>query len=424
MSEVSLLKNMSWLTLISGVERVAAVIQTILVARALGISDYGVYGLLFGTVGLVASVVGLQMGFTATVFVARYRDTEKSKAVFVMSFVTRFAFVIASLFLVGTLPFAGPIARGLVGPAGSEIAIVAGCLLVAFSVISGVQDGIIQGFEDFRSVAIARLATTVLTLALIYPAGIEFGLPGVMTVAVIGLVVKYVLLAAKQRWHAKQNRLPTKGEGLRAKDLIWGFSVPSMLASLLVGAVNWWGTLMLSRQANGFDALAVVNTGLQWRGPIFLLTASVSGVAIPAISRHVQSRNHAAIRGIQQKVLAFNGGFAVVVAVALIGLAPLILALYGPAFAGGVLVFSLIIASAIPQVIAGVYLQHLVANGQMWRQFQLYLLLIVPMAIGFITTIPRFQSTGFAVTNLLAWIIFAAGLAVGARYTSRISSER
>ena len=77
MTEKALLKNMSWLTLVSGVERVAAVLQTVLVARALGITDYGVYGLIFGTIGLAASITGLQLGLTATVFVARYRDSEK-----------------------------------------------------------------------------------------------------------------------------------------------------------------------------------------------------------------------------------------------------------------------------------------------------------------------------------------------------------
>jgi O-antigen/teichoic acid export membrane protein len=415
MSEKSLLKNMSWLTLVSGVERVAAVVQTVLVARALGITDYGVYGLLFGTVGLAASVAGLQMGLTATVFVARYRDTEKAKAAFVISFVNRFALAVALLFLVGTLPFAGPISRWLVGPAGSEIAIIAGCLLVAFSVISGVQDGIIQGFEDFRSVALARLATTIMTLALIYPAGIDFGLPGVMAVAVAGLVVKYLLLTSKQRWHARQSNLSTKGEGLRASELLWGFSVPSMMVSLLVGGIGWWGTFIVSRQSNGFDALAVVNTGLQWRGPIFLVTTAVSSVAIPAISRSFQRQDHSAIRGLHRNVLLYNGGFALLAAVGIVLLSPLILQLYGPGFAGGAFVFSLVVASAVPQVVAGIYAQQLVAKGLMWQQLILHSWLLVPLAIGFATTVPIFGGNGYAVTNLAAWTIFALALAMHAR---------
>ena len=46
-------------------------------ARVLGITDYGVYGLLFGTIGLASSTAGMQMGLTSTVFVARFRATDK-----------------------------------------------------------------------------------------------------------------------------------------------------------------------------------------------------------------------------------------------------------------------------------------------------------------------------------------------------------
>jgi O-antigen/teichoic acid export membrane protein len=423
MSERSLLKNMSWLTLISGVERVAAVLQTVLLARALGITEYGVYGLIFGTIGLAASIAGLQMGLTGTVFVARYRNTEKSKARFVIAFVNRFSIAVALLFLLCAIPFAGPIAGWLIGPSGSKMAIVAGCLLIAFSIISGVQDGVIQGFEDFRSVALARLATTVVTLVCIYPASVEFGLLGAMTVVLLGLLVKYLLLTRKLQWHCRASNLPTKGEGLRGRDLMWGFSFPSMLVSLLVGAIGWSGTVVLSRQTNGFDALAIVNTGLQWRGPIFLLTSAISSVAIPAISRHYQAANHTAIRGMQQQVLLFNGVFALLISAALIALSPLILLLYGPGFADGALVFSLMVASALPQVIAGVYMQHLVAKGRMWQQLFLHLWLVVPLGIGFATIIPRFHSEGFALVNFTAWTIFAAATALNARTAPRLSTN-
>lgn len=418
-SEKSLLRNMSWLTLMSGIERVAAVLQTILIARALGITDYGVYGLVFGTIGLTASVAGLQMGLTATVFVARFRDTEKPKAAYVITFVNRFGLAVALSFLLCTIPFAGPIAEWLIGPSGSAASIVAGCLLVAFSIIGGVQDGVIQGFEDFRSTALARLATTVITLVCIYPVGIEFGLLGAMAVVLLGLIVKFALLGHKLGWHLRQNGLPAKGAGLRGRDLMWGFSIPSMLVSLLVGAAGWGGTLVLSRQANGFDALAVVNTGLQWRGPIFLLTSAISSVAIPAISRHYQVANHAAIGRMHQQVLFFSGGFALLASLALIVLSPFILLLYGRGFADGTYIFSLVVASAVPQVIAGAYLQHLVAKGQMWRQLFLHLWLLVPLGIGFVTMIPRFHSQGFALTNLLAWSIFACALVFGAATDSR-----
>jgi O-antigen/teichoic acid export membrane protein len=423
MSKINLLKNMSWLTLISGVERVAAVLQTVLVARALGMTDYGIYGLIFGTIGLAASVAGLQMGLTATVFVARYRDAEKGKAAFVIAFANRFGFGVALLFLLCTIPFAGAISAWLVGPSLPEMATIAGCLLVVISIISGVQDGIIQGFEEFRSIALARLVTTAVTLACIYPAGIAFGLLGVMAVVLVGLIVKYALLSRKLAWHVRRNGLPAEGSGLFAKDLILGFIFPSMLVSLLVGTIGWSGTFVLSRQVDGFDALAVVNTGLQWRGPIFLLASVISGAAIPAISRHYQRMDHTAIQGMHRTMLLFNAGFALLVSVALAALSPLILLLYGPGFSDGAFVFSLVVVSSVPQVIAGVYLQHLVAKGQMWQQLLLHLWLVVPLSLGYATMVPRFHGVGFAITHLFAWSIFAVALALILRVTPRLSNN-
>lgn len=415
LSNKSLIKNMSWMTSISIVERIAGLLQTVLIARVLGITEYGIYGLIFGTIGLAASVAAIQMGFTATVFISRYRNTDKDKAAFVISFVNRFSLAVSFFFLMVALPFSAFLSQWLIGDSGSEWAIVAGCLLVALSIIGGVQDGIIQGFEDFRSIALVRLATTLVSLSCVYPVGRTYGLLGVMAVMLLGPVFKYFLLVRTVRLHVRRYQLPPTGGGLRGKDLLWDFSIPSMLASLLAGVTGWLGTLMLSRQANGFDALAIVNTGLQWRGPVFLLASAMSAVAIPAISRHFQSGNDAAIQRLHHQVLWFNGGVSLLAVLVLTGLAPMILKTYGAGFAGGDLVFSLVIASTLPQAMANVYLQELSAKGLMWRQNFLYLGLVVPMFAGFYLLIPSYQGIGYALANLASWVIFALALMINKR---------
>jgi len=415
-SDRALLASMSWLTVVSGVERFAAVVQTVLVAQALGITAYGVYGLIFGTVGLVASTAGLQMGLTATVFVARYRQTEKAKAAYVISFATRFGLAIALGFLVCTLPFSAPLSAWLLGSVPSaQAGVVAGCLLVALSVVSGVQDGIIQGFEDFRSAALARLSTTLITVLLVYPAGLQFGLVGVLAVGLTGPLVKIVYLSRRQLAHRRMCGLPDAGGGLVARDLLCSFSIPSVLVSLLVGVIGWSGSLVLSWQVNGFDGVAIVNTGLHWRGPILMMASVVSTVAVPAISRHYQQIDHSAINRMLRRMIAFNGVFALLVSLALIAASPLILALYGRDFAGGTVVFGLLVLSSLPQVIAGVYMQNLVAKGRMWQQLWLHFWLVIPLGAGYFTMVPRFHSIGFAVTYLVGWSTFAVALAMFSR---------
>ena len=61
-------RNTFWYTALTGFERAFALAQTVLIARALGITEYGVYGLLLGTIGLVASGIGLQIEHFAGLF--------------------------------------------------------------------------------------------------------------------------------------------------------------------------------------------------------------------------------------------------------------------------------------------------------------------------------------------------------------------
>ena len=89
-------RNAFWFTALSAFDRVIAVVQTVVISRTLGITEYGVYGLLFGTIGLVASIVGMQMGLTATVFVAKFRVSDKAKAAAVISIVGRFGLIVAT----------------------------------------------------------------------------------------------------------------------------------------------------------------------------------------------------------------------------------------------------------------------------------------------------------------------------------------
>src|SRR5687768_900875 len=100
-------RNAAWLTSLTGFERVMAVVQTALVSRAIGITEYGVYMLLFSTIGLVAASVALQMGLVGTVFVSKYRDTEKAKAAAVVAVVTRFAWLVSAAVVVVALPAYG-----------------------------------------------------------------------------------------------------------------------------------------------------------------------------------------------------------------------------------------------------------------------------------------------------------------------------
>jgi O-antigen/teichoic acid export membrane protein len=404
------LQNVIWSTSLSGAERIIAVIQTVLIARTLGMTEYGVYGFLFGTIGFVASIVGLQMGLTATVFIARYRETEKAKAALIIQYVMRFALLVSLLFALLILPCATRISSWFLATDQYAVAVIIGCLFVGATVLSGVQDGVLQGFEDFRSIAEVRILTSMLTLVGIYPAAKFYGLDGVMFVLLSGVAVQFALLHLVVVRHKNTNGIPRKGAGLRFTDVIFRFSLPSLMVSLLVGAVTWFGTFLLSRQPDGFKSLAIVNTGLQWRGPILLLASSIGSVAIPTFSRYAEQRNDAASNHLQRKLLWLNGAIAIGISAALVLVSRSLLMIYGNDFSTGQIAFAILVVTTVPQVLANVYMQNLVGAGKLWRQLYLHFFLLIPMGLMFMVFIPLYQDAGYAIAMAIGVSVFAISI--------------
>lgn len=404
-------RNAAWLTALSAFERAMAVAQTVLVSRAFGITEYGIYGLLFGTIGFVASLVGLQMGLTATVYVSKYRETERAMAAAVISVVGRFAWLAALIFVAATLPFSGWLAEFLVGSSQYQVAVVIGIVFVAATILSGVQDGVAQGFEMFVDLAKLKIVVTALVLVSMYPVALRFGLNGVMFVILGGVVVKYVVLKRAVTRRRIAARIPDSGSGVSFRSLIGDFALPSMVVSLLLGLVTWLGMLLLSKQPGGLDYVAIANTGLQWRGPVLLLTASFGGVAVPVFSRLSAAGDTVGSRRLRGNLILANLLIATVVALVMAVASGLIMAAYGSGFEQGRLAFCLIVLSTVPVVVAGVYLQELVGAGRMWRQLWLHVPSLAALSVGFAVLVPKYHATGYGAALLIGATVLLVQLA-------------
>ena len=128
-------RNASWSIGLSLIERLIGVVQTIIISRVVGITEYGAYGLLFSTVGLVSSAAGLQMGLPAILYVSRYRHTDKYKVAGVISVIQRFGwFACAALVLLSTF-YADEVARNLFEDPKYKGIVLLGACIAAVSLL-------------------------------------------------------------------------------------------------------------------------------------------------------------------------------------------------------------------------------------------------------------------------------------------------
>lgn len=409
-------KRTAWFTALNGAERVFAIMQTVLISRALGITEYGVYGLLFGTIGLVASVAGLQMGLAATVFVARYKLDDKPKAAAVISITRNFALLVSAASLLLCAPFSEQLSRSLLGSIQYHREISLAVVFVGVSLVSGVQDGVAQGFEAFNLLAKIRIACSIATLILIYPAAIKFGLVGVISVVLGGALLKYLALSRYIRELRAEFQIPASGAGVSFRTITGDFAFPSMLVSLLGGGVTWFGMLVLSRQDAGFNSVAIANAGIQWRGPILLLASSIAAVAVPVFSRLWIADESSETLKLRQRLVRLNFVGAALVAIVLVVLSKWILQLYGPGFSDGRVGFSLIVVSMVPMVVANVYMSELVGAAKMWRQLLVHVPYVIVMLVGFSIMVPARGEIGYGLTLLIGAFVLL--------YSAEVSTRR
>lgn len=405
------LHGLTWTILSAGLERVIGLIQTVMIARALGIEDYGRYGLIFGMIGLVASIAGFQLGSTATAYVARYRRRDPAAA----------GSVIVAAEALGLLAAGVGLAITAIAPEQSaawffkhssyaELMVPAG-FLVVLAVAGGVQDGILQGFEAFRALAWIRVAGAALTFLLIVVVGANGGLRGVLLAIAAGGAVRFavMLVVQKQLWQA---------DGLRySRDAVWSmrhalleFSIPAVLGNLL-NAVMWYGTYLLSRAPDGFADVAVASAAQQWRGPVLLLNGSLAMVAIPIMSRTADTTGGGANRIHQMNVwsnLAVAGAACLLIAAA----SRPILAAYGPDFVERQWGFVLVVASVIGQSHIQVLFQQLTSMRRIWRVLFYQALFTIPFGLGYQLLLPSAGLLGFAWLNVVIWSVAAVALHV------------
>ena len=408
-----------WYTIVLIAERVIGVGQTIMLSRLLGIQDYGAYGVLFTTLGLVNTLVGFQSGLAATVFVSKYLHNDRARVAGVIRSLTLFSFIAGIAAVICLAPFYRPLSVLLYNQQGYETVTLLGVFLIAGSVWSGIQDGFAQGFESFKFLAQVRLLISIVTLPLIYLASIDFGLAGAIAVLLLAALAKLAILAVHIRILRGKFDIPRKGPAMPLRIVLVDFALPTVCLGVCIGTAQWLGIFLLSRVHEGLSAAAIVNTGIQWRSPALLITNSLGSVAIPRFSRYHGAGQAGDSARLRRKVAVLSGALALATSAPFIALAPWIMDAYGPGFRAGLLPFSLILLSTVPTAISSVYLQEMIGAAKMWRQLWIQLPCAALMAVIFVVLVPTHGAMGYAAGLLVSSIALVALTLLFARAADR-----
>jgi O-antigen/teichoic acid export membrane protein len=241
-------------------------------------------------------------------------------------------------------------------------------LLLLLNAVNGAQTGVLSGFEAFRKIAWVNALTGLLNFPLVVSGAFLFELSGVIW----GMIIAQAsgCLANVLIWKQEAARLHVPivpwSTTISELSVLWRFTVPATLGSLLIHPVDWACIAMLARQPNGFEHIGALNAANQWFSAVLWLPYVMAQSVMPILSERIGVRD--AGRSTKLLIVSIKASAAITLPFVIIGslLSRDIMGAYGEDFVldWPTLVVSLATCAVVAvQVPVG---NMIAASGRMW----------------------------------------------------------
>ena len=393
-----------WTFLGTLITRGSGVVAMMLVARSIGKEGMGEYGMIQSTVGLFSSVASMGMGVTATKFVAEYKLTDRLRAGSMLG-LSALTTWISGLALMAILYFSATwfATDALAAPHLGKYLQISSILLL-LSAVNGAQTGALAGFEDFKAIAKVSLISAVITFPTTVLAALHWGLLGAIYALLISQFLNCVLSHLAVRLAAKSSNVPLWSPILPGQwKVLWQFSLPGLLCTMVLGPANWISCVLLVNTNNGYLEMGVYNATLNWINVVAFMPGIIAQVLLPILASQ-GDKDHSSTKVMIIHATKANFISVLPVVAILSLLSPLIMRAYGSEFSNGwpTLVATVMTAGVIS--LQSAFVQYVTASGHMWRLLSTFVLF---GALTTIITIPLVQwgSFGMASARFLAALV-------------------
>lgn len=367
-----LLSGFSW-SVMSAISLQGSVLLTsIVVARLLGLEDFGAYALLVGTAMTVAGVAQGGTGLIATKFVGEFLGSDPARIGRVLrmcALITSLTGVIAA----GLLFLLAPTVSGtLLGNPQVEPLVRWVAVAIVFQVAVAYQYGALQGFGAFRLISRMGVAAGLLHLGVCTLGAWAGGLTGAVIGFVVASACRWVLFSAALRRECRDRSI-TLSRHITRDDwaLVWKFALPASLAGLITLPCLWTVTALVARQPDGLAWVALFSVTHQIRLAVLQLPTLLNTVSFSVLSRLKGLGEQAAFRQVFWSNLSVGLVFVSTVVGVLSLLAGEVLGLYGAGFADGQRLLIVLLLSTILELLGSTVYQVVQSKGRMWRSLLL-----------------------------------------------------
>ena len=363
----------------SGFGQGSTLIINIVVARMLGLEAFGQYALIQSTLLAVAFVAQMGTGITATRYVAEFRLTDPSRAGRIVGLCALATIVSSGVAFLTLFLGADWISRVAMREPSLALALRIGAALVIFNCLNFSQMGALSGFENYSSLARIGLVSGCIALCTSVLATLAFGLIGAVISLVLTALVRWSLCQYALNRDLRRYEIVVDYQGAWAeRAILWNFTLPAGLSSILTTPAIWLANLCLIQQPNGFNQNALYNAALNLKTAVMFLINNINAVGMTLLSNHKGPNDRQQFRRLYFANIALSTALMFITSGAMLLAGPNLLRLYGKNFDNAwIILCILLLVAALETVSLGVY-QIIQTHDRMWASL---LLIVLPVSV-------------------------------------------
>lgn len=400
-----------WAGAASVLLQISTVATSIIVARLLGMVEFGKFSVVLSTGGMFIGVAAGGLGIAATRYTARYAHSDPERVGRILALASGLAVITGGVSGTALLLLSKQISQTAFGLPTLTASFRISAIYLFFTTLNGYQVGAAVGLGAFRTIALVNAVQCGVALIVVSAFTAFGGVPG----AIFGMSLSACLTWAQYK--VQLNRL-LRQRGItldyhnctQEMSVFWSFAMPSAISGIIGAAAVWLAaTFLVLKSAESLKEVALFNAAVVLRQctlfpPTIIqkvVSVSLSGMfgrVEPHVYKRVLRRN---VTYITATAFAASAGLFV--------LRGPILHVFGKDFLDPHHVSAYVLLFAVTEVYATSVYQTIPAIGAMWYQVWVMLLWAGSLIGASYYLIPAYGAVGLAAAYLITW--FAAGVA-------------
>lgn len=262
-----------------------ALVSTLVIARSLGAHEYGVYTATQAALAAVLTVAPLGLSQAATRYTAVFRASSPDQIEAFARLCIWLSAALGVLWSIAAYSSAAWVRTGIVH--GAEIADPLRLISPAifFNVLAGAMMGVLMGFEAFRKMTKLTWIVAVVTVAAMTAGAVWGGLNGLIWGFVAAEAFRCLCFCRLATLVMRDKGFRLVGP-LRLDHfaMLWRFSLPLVLGSMLHAPVIWLCQLIILRHSPDFAELAHYDVGQKWMTVVMIIPIAASAAYLPVLA--------------------------------------------------------------------------------------------------------------------------------------------